>query len=235
MKNIILKERLRKIAEIIPLNSKVADIGADHAYLPIFLVKNNISPYVIAVEAKWGPYKRALNNVQKYECEEKIEVRLGRGLEPILPGEIDLAVIAGMGGETIKEILMESKGKLEVIQSFILQPMKNLCKLRKFLLENYFEFKDEVVVKEEEKFYEIWRVEKGKSKGFDDIDIIVGPILKNKREEIIKEYLKFRIDKLEENYRLSIKGQNKLKQEEILKKLKILMEVYTDAFLCNNN
>jgi len=236
MKDIYLSERLKKIAEIIPPNSIVADIGTDHAYLPIFLVKNKISPRVIAVEAKKGPYERALKNVFYYHCEGNIEVRLGQGLKTILPEEIDVAVIAGMGGETIKKILVESKEKWEVIPGFILQPMKNLCELRRFLLENRFLFKDELVIKESNRFYEIWVVTQSKDMefSFDYVDILIGPILKNKREEIVKEYLNDRINRLKENYRLSAKGKDKVKQEEILKKLKILTEVLNNAFLCHD-
>ncbi|MGB9841004.1 tRNA (adenine(22)-N(1))-methyltransferase TrmK, partial [Thermovenabulum sp.] len=118
----------------------------------------------------------------------------------------------------------------------ILQPMKNLCELRRFLLENRFVFKDELVIKEGKRFYEIWVVTKSKDMefSFDDVDILIGPILKNKREEIVKEYLKDRIDRLQENYRFSAKGKDKVKQEEILKKLKILTEVLKDAFLCHD-
>ena len=76
----------------------VADVGCDHAYLPIYLAKENVSPYVIACDINAGPVIRAQENVEDVDLTEKIDVRQGDGLSVIKPGEVKCVVLAGMGG-----------------------------------------------------------------------------------------------------------------------------------------
>ena len=150
-----LKNRLKMIADMIPIGSKVCDIGTDHAYLPIYLIKKDICRKVIACDLTIGPVEVAKKNVEQHKLESNIEVRLGNGLEPLLLDEVDVIVIAGMGGILIKEILMHNIDKTFKAKRIILQPMKDAEKLRKYLYLNGFDILDEGIAVEGEKIYNV--------------------------------------------------------------------------------
>ncbi|NMA85718.1 MAG: SAM-dependent methyltransferase, partial [Tissierellia bacterium] len=150
-----LSNRLKKIADFVPNNSIVADIGCDHGYIPIYLIKNNISKKVIAVDISENSIEKTIENVKNNNLEEDIEIRIGDGLDKILPFEIDTVIIAGMGGLLIRDILDKDKVKTNTISNFILQPNIASKELREYLYENNFEIIDEELVKEGDKFYEI--------------------------------------------------------------------------------
>lgn len=110
-----------------------ADIGTDHAYIPIELAARGMS--VIATDINPGPLKIAAENAKKYSKE--IDLRLGAGISPIEKGEVDTIVIAGMGGEMIEKIISADFEKARA-SLLILQPMNSQAELRKFLAENGF-------------------------------------------------------------------------------------------------
>lgn len=127
-----------------------ADIGTDHAYVPIKLSEAGIK--VIATDIMPGPLKIAAENVKKQgAC---VELRLGGGLEPIKKGEVDSVIIAGMGGEMIEKILSEGADKTEGV-TFILQPMNSQYELRTFLLNNGFHIIKEDLAQEGFKVYNL--------------------------------------------------------------------------------
>ncbi len=151
MKNeILLSPRLEKIAQLLPKGSKVADIGTDHAHLPIYLLKKNIAASVIACDLNEGPIRFAKENIKNAGLEALIEVRQGSGLEAISDDEVDTAVIAGMGGELIAEIL---KNIPRGIKNLFLQPMTMKSECRKGIHKSGFSVKKEYFVKEKEKIY----------------------------------------------------------------------------------
>lgn len=192
-----LDSRLMAVASMVPKGYKIADIGTDHAYLPIYLITHNICPNAIATDIRLGPLKKASEHVQNHNLSDKIELRLGEGLEPLAPGEVDAVVIAGMGGETIARILEKYKAVADTLKRVIIQPMTNQPKLRKKLFEMQYHIIDETVALDDGKFYEIIVTQKGFHGFYDDIDIEIGPILKEKRASIIKDYLMDRLLKLE--------------------------------------
>ncbi|MBQ7985674.1 MAG: SAM-dependent methyltransferase [Clostridia bacterium] len=127
-----------------------ADIGTDHAYVPIKLWERGIK--VIATDIMPGPLKIAAENVKKQGAD--IELRLGGGLSPIKKGEVDTVIIAGMGGEMIEKILSDDADKTDGV-TFILQPMNRQYELRKFLLENGFYIMEEDLAQEGFKVYNL--------------------------------------------------------------------------------
>lgn len=101
----MLDIRLQKVAALVRPGSRLADIGTDHAYLPTALVQRGVCPTAIASDVRPGPVQAARRTVEAAGLNDKIDVRLGDGLEPIRPDEAEDIVIAGMGGETIAAIL----------------------------------------------------------------------------------------------------------------------------------
>ncbi|MDN5300774.1 MAG: tRNA (adenine22-N1)-methyltransferase [Thermoanaerobacteraceae bacterium] len=192
-----LNDRLLLIAGMIPRGHAVADIGTDHAYLPIYLIKEGISTRVIATEITQGPFKRALENVKKAGLEDFIELRHGPGLKPLAPGEVQTAVIAGMGGDTIAGIIRDSRPVAGSMKLMLLQPMRNQPELRRQLFSMGFKIIDEDIAVEDSRFYEIIAARRQSPGPFDDIDIAVGPVLRKKKTPIVYEYIQHKIEILE--------------------------------------
>lgn len=145
----MITPRLEMILRHICGNS-CADIGTDHAYVPIKLWERGIK--VIATDIMPGPLKIAAENVKKQNAD--IELRLGGGLSPIQKGEVDTIIIAGMGGEMIEKILSEDADKTDGV-TFILQPMNRQYELRTFLLNNGFYIIEEDLAQEGFKVYNL--------------------------------------------------------------------------------
>lgn len=211
-----LGDRLLKAAGYVPKGVKIADIGTDHAYLPIYLIKKGICPEAIATEVKLGPYLRAIQNLRREQMEQFVEMRYGPGLSPLCPGEVQVAIIAGMGGEVMADIIHDCRNVAQSVNMLILQPMTRLKHLRAKLYEMGFQIIDEDVVQEGNRFYEIIIAKAGDVSAPDLSDIILGPVLRKKNEDIIFRYFAFRGEKLERMIR-QMEGQSKLAAPEVLK------------------
>lgn len=125
-------------ADFVRQGAMVADIGTDHAYLPIFLVANGISPWVLATDLREGPLRSAARNILKFGVDEKVHVRLSDGLCTVLPDEVDDVIIAGMGGELIARIIHMAPWLKTTQKHLILQPMASPGELRAFLRDEGF-------------------------------------------------------------------------------------------------
>lgn len=191
-----LSNRLQKIADFVPQNSIVGDIGTDHGYIPGYLIENNISKRVIGSDISKGSLDKIIQFIDKEEFKDKIFPRLGNGLEVIKPYEIDTVIIAGMGGLLIKEIL-ENKKVADTITNFILQPMIASKELREYLIENNFIILKEELVKEDNKFYEIIFSKKGKSYVEKELDYEISPLLVKEKHPLLKEFIEFKINSTE--------------------------------------
>lgn len=157
-----LSKRLTAVAAYVPKNSRLADVGSDHAYLPLFLVEKGHIDFAVAGEVVQGPYQSALANVTQASKQEQIQVRLANGLAAIdSSDQIDTITIAGMGGRLIADILSAGMAKLANVQRLILQPNNREDELRFWLEENGFQIVAEEMVVENQKFYEILVVEQG--------------------------------------------------------------------------
>ena len=130
-----LKERLAEIAKLVKKGDRVADIGTDHAYLPIFLRQQEISPAVLACDIRALPLKSAMKNVREIGV-TGIGFRLCDGLSGVEKSEVDTVVIAGMGGECIAGILARSWAENSK-KRFLLQPLNSPEELRRYLCERY--------------------------------------------------------------------------------------------------
>lgn len=181
-----LSQRLAAVAAYVPSGSTVADIGTDHAYLPVYLVNEGIAPQVIATDVHRKPYESARETVAAYRLQDRISVRLGDGLETLQPGEAGTIVIAGMGGKNMVQIFRRSPGVLETAGRLILQPMTHVETVRQWLWANGWYLLDEDLVAEDGHLYEILVVARGEET---PADPEIGPRLLEKRHPLLKKLL----------------------------------------------
>ena len=153
-----LDERLTGVASMVRQGSRVADIGTDHAFLPVALVAQGRCPFAIAADIRTGPAGAAARTVEEAGLTASISVRIGDGLAPIAPNEVDDIVIAGMGGETMVSILSAAPWVKNEKYRLILQPMTKPECIREYLLTNGFSIETERVVQEGERLYAVLTV-----------------------------------------------------------------------------
>ncbi len=134
----MISKRLGTIASMVRRGSRVADIGTDHGLLTIYLIEENIASKAIAADIAASPAAVARKNIQEAGLSDKIEVRVGDGLAPLSPDDADDIVIAGMGGETIAEILDAAPWVKNKRYRLILQPMTHAEAVHAWLLQNGF-------------------------------------------------------------------------------------------------
>lgn len=148
------------------VNGKVvADIGTDHAYVPVRLIEDGRAKTVIASDIRTGPVETAKRTVEKYGMSDKIEVRKGAGLSVLGDGEADTIIIAGMGGILISEILENDKAVAEKAD-LVLQPMNSQYELRKYLHENGYSIISEDLSLEGFKVYNLMCAKKGREEPY---------------------------------------------------------------------
>lgn len=150
-----LDKRLSCVASLVRLGSRVADIGTDHAYLPVYLVESSLCPFAVASDIGEGPLEAARHTVLTAGLESKISCRLGDGLSTVKAGEVDDVVIAGMGGETIVAILDAAPFVKDPSLRLIMQPMTHGEDLRRWLLENGFSVVEEHLVQDKHHLYPV--------------------------------------------------------------------------------
>lgn len=138
-----LNKRLSTVADLVRDGSRAADIGSDHAHLPVVLIQSGRCPHVIATDIIEGPVASANKTVQQTGLGDRIDVRLGDGLAPVSPDEVDDILIAGMGGENIVGILQAAPWVKDEKYHLVLQPMTRPETLREYLLTNGFEIERE--------------------------------------------------------------------------------------------
>ena len=150
-----LTDRLLTIANLVTKGKRVADIGTDHGYIPVYLLNKGHVDFAILADVNKGPLENARNEVRHNNLTDKVNLRLGSGIEVLNENEVDEVIIAGMGGILISELLEAKKSVAHNLDKLILQPMQAQDELRKYLLNNGYEILDEVLVKEDFRIYEI--------------------------------------------------------------------------------
>ena len=133
MRPIELSPRLGTVASLVPEGARFADVGTDHAYLPVWLLQHGVISSAIAADLRQGPLDRARATARRYGLTERISFRLGDGLSRISPDEADTIAIAGMGGDTIVQILAAAPWTRTAGCRLILQPMSAADDLRGWL------------------------------------------------------------------------------------------------------
>ncbi len=197
-----LSKRLKSIIDLADHCHKIVDVGTDHGYVPIFMVQNSICSFAVASDINKGPVEKARINVSMEGLSNKIDCRKGPGLSTIKKGEADAAIIAGMGGNLIRDIIEEDISIVKTLKYMILQPVQNPEVIRKYLYHKGFYIIDEELCYEEGIFYEIIKAKYG-SKPKEDIEEIyyeISPILIEKKHPLLKDYLNYKINRYKNIY-----------------------------------
>lgn len=192
-----LTNRLLKIASLVSENKRVADIGTDHGYIPVYLLNKGIIDFAILADVNKGPLENARSEVRINKLEDKVDLRLGSGIEVLKKGEVDEVIIAGMGGILISELLEANKEVAHSLDKLILQPMQAQEELRKYLLNNGYEILNECLEKEDFRLYEIIvaKYTGNNTSVEDEIYYEVGKKLIENKDELLVEFIENKIKK----------------------------------------
>lgn len=194
-----LSERLNFIIKNIENTSVLADIGTDHGYIPLHALKSRICSKAIAVDINKEPLDKARLNAILEGMGEELEFRLGDGLKVLEKDEVEVTVIAGMGGNLIRDILEEQIEKVNSMKYLILQPAQNPEVLREYLYTNNYEIINEDLCLDENIYYELFKVRRkeGEATNLDPIYYEVSPKLLMQKHPLMKEYLISKVENYE--------------------------------------
>lgn len=192
----MLSKRLQKVADTVNKSNIVADIGTDHAYVPIYLVKNKVANKAIAADISQGSCKKAQLNVNNKHLNHLIDVRCGNGLEVIKAYEIiDTIIIAGMGGLMTISVLESNKKAVNNARQLVLQPQKDIYKVRQYVHSIGYKITNETMLVDNNKYYNIINAEKGIEK-YTELEYLFGKILIENKSIILKEYVNIELNKI---------------------------------------
>ncbi len=228
MPYINLDNRMKKIADCVPVGSVVADVGTDHGKLPIYLAQTGKIERAVASDINEMPLNKAVSNVKKYGLEDKIDTYLTNGLIGIEKFSPDCVVIAGMGGELIEQILDESNVDKEGT-IFVLQPMTKEAHLRRYLSENGYLITDEHIAKDRKIYQIICAKYTGESYSLTPCELLLGRWNIAKEDELFGEFITKTIDMVREKYNGKKRADLDINEElACLIELSIIKEKYYD-------
>ncbi len=161
MRLFTLGPRLETAAAMIPAGAEVADIGTDHARLPIWLVKTGRCRHVIASDIADVPVRRARENAAKWGVSDAVEVLQCAGFDGVDPARVTCGVICGMGGDTIAAILAKATWTARPGFTLVLQPETSAHRLREFLYTHSYTICQEVAVLDGGRVYSVMQVRGG--------------------------------------------------------------------------
>ncbi|NWB84341.1 tRNA (adenine(22)-N(1))-methyltransferase TrmK [Pseudomonas gingeri] len=180
-----LSMRLERVAAHVPAGARLADIGSDHGYLPVALMRRGVIAAAVAGEVALTPFHAAERTVRENDLEQRISVRLANGLTAIEPGDGITAIsICGMGGETIRDILASGKAQLSGQERLILQPNGGEQPLRQWLMENDYGILCEELLRENRFDYEIIVAERVGSVMYSAEELYFGPLQMQARSPV---------------------------------------------------
>ncbi|WP_457967069.1 tRNA (adenine(22)-N(1))-methyltransferase TrmK [Pseudomonas sp. R4-84] len=180
-----LSMRLERVAGLVPTGARLADIGSDHGYLPVALIKRGVIAAAVAVEVALTPFRAAERTVRESGLGEWISVRLADGLAAIEPADGITAIsLCGMGGETIRDILDSGKCRLSGRERLILQPNGGEQPLRQWLMDNDYRILCEDVLRENRFYYEIIVAERDGPVMYSAEELYFGPLQMQARSPV---------------------------------------------------
>lgn len=218
-----INKRLKTIGDLVEANSFCLDVGCDHAFLDIYLVKQkkNIKP--IASDILEGPLQQAKNNIKREHLEDVIETRLGDGLDTYSE-EVDTVIISGMGGRNMIGIFNKNIDVLKKIKTIIISPNNYQVDVKKYLCHRGFYIDDEVFVKDGKFIYQVIKLKRGHEK-YNKKEYFFGPVFLTKKDNLFREYYtrevvsrRILVKILPNNYRLKkflLKREIKMLEKEL--------------------
>ncbi len=232
-----LSKRLTALAGLITPGHRLADIGTDHGYIPIYLCQKNVIPSAIAMDIGKGPLQQATAHIGQQGLSDRIKTRLSDGLAALQPGEADTILIAGMGGGLVMKILSEGAHALTGGEELILQPQSEIAQVRQYLRAHGMQIVEEEMILEDGKYYPMMKVMQGKAletaedSVTEQVGDAFGSVLLQKKHPVLREWLERELRTLNavcdqlsmqpENERISIrKTQIQEKKQLVLEALK---------------
>ena len=231
-----LSPRLSTVANLVSHGHKIADIGTDHAYIPIYLIKQKRIPYALAMDIHDGPLQVAKTNISEAKLTDSIEIRQSNGLMNLKPYEVDSVIVAGMGGNLMIKILSESWEVTSSLKECILQPQSEIEKVRTFLVGQGFTFIKEEMIEDAGKYYPMMKVSppsKFKTSAdtdfvcekWSDLELKLGKLLLESKNLSLKKFL-LRELMIKENILKKIERESgkhiKKRQKDILDEMEII-------------
>lgn len=252
-----LSKRLQAVVKLLDKHERIADIGCDHGFVSIYLIESGKASRCLAMDVNQGPLERASEHVIEKRLSTYIETRLSDGAKEIRyiedengekRLEVDAALIAGMGGRLMIQILTDSLSKFQNMKEFVLQPQSEIAKVRQFLREKGYHIAKEDMVLEDGKYYPMLKVVRGNKAtdfSYRIPEIIIkkyvdeeerksiiqklfdeyGEKLLKKRHRILLQYLKKEKDIYQEilnNLYQADTKKSELRQKEIIDKLEYI-------------
>lgn len=238
-----ISERLMTVAGMVSPDCRLADVGTDHAYIPIYLIQNGTVSKAIAMDINQGPLLRATENIRHYGLAGRIETRLSDGLEKLQEGEADTILIAGMGGLLMIRILENGRAVLKGCRELVLQPQSDIRSVREYLEKKGWQIDREDLVFEDGKYYPMMRARRIKSpancgahaaeglkdpkkaEAFHELELRYGPLLLKQHHPLLPDYLN-RKERLCRQVLEAIQGKEtetaKMRRAELQKEMGLL-------------
>lgn len=180
---------METIAAMVPTCTCAADVGTDHGFVPIRLLELGRAERAIAMDVRRGPLERARAHIAQYGLEGRIETRLSDGLLRLAPGEADVVVIAGMGGELMLRILRDGDHVRSTVRRWILSPQSELSVFRHGLEELGLAITQETMVEEDGKYYTVMAAEPGTMHYEEEYRYRYGDCLIRQGSAVLAEFL----------------------------------------------
>ncbi|MBE6039075.1 MAG: SAM-dependent methyltransferase [Anaerofustis stercorihominis] len=207
-----LDKRLTAVCSLVPEVKTVADVGSDHAYLPVYLLLNSIAQRAIVTDVNAGPLENGKETCRRFGVYDRCDFRLGSGLSVLKENEAEAITICGMGGELMKSILAKDERVAKSAKYLILQPQSGFDELNEYLYNNGFGVIDEKIVHEKHLYYRIIMCSADTPVRKDDF--LYPSYLAEKKDATYFDFLKFRLD-ICENIIRKIKDSQKENEDTL--------------------
>ena len=226
-----ISKRLHALADMITEGAVLADVGTDHAYIPIYLLQTGRIPRAFAMDIGRGPLLKAGEHVEAFGLGDYITLRLSDGVAALSKGEADSILIAGMGGGVMLHILEEGKEVIAAAKELILQPQSEIERVRKYIYKEGYIIDRENMVLEDGKYYPMMHIVPGEAKeapsaySHEEWQVIYryGEKLLQEKNQTLHQYLLYRTrqyEKILEN----LKNQQKETAEKRRKEIRTEMQ-----------
>lgn len=222
-----LSKRLNTIASFVTEGCCAADIGTDHGYIPIYLVRQGICPRAFAMDINAGPLERAKQHIAEMGAADRISCILSDGLDQLPEKDVDSVIIAGMGGDLVVRILERGEEKLAGISELILSPQSHPEKVRHWLHDHEFRILEEDMLTEDGKYYIVIRAVHGRESYDKECFYCFGERLVMNRHPVLLEYLDKEYQKYAKIYKTladTSKEHIRKRKEEVRQRLEDIKE-----------